>query len=227
MSESRFVIHIVVPATCLLVGGLGCIDRTLQSVPGADELSPCPAFQTVDTRGWNVKRMPWLSLEPVAVESWAQPLEVEFCLPACFSEDRDDEQWFMHGGKMYRCGDRRVEFSYGYWGPQSFGEDMETCVTEVGGLRVLVMQSRDRWFKSDKVLAWYGMRGGHHLEPLLTATSPNARDLPLLRTIAISGRQLVTIPMNRRPDYALHLTAGVLGLPGDTDRPLSLRGTHG
>jgi hypothetical protein len=93
---------------------------------------------------------------------------------------------FAHGGAAWISGGREVTVTMGYWSPLSSDvQSRTTCRVEVGGRSVLRMERTEREQVRLLLYAWE-MDLFSGLQPLLTAQSRAADDLPLLRAIVSS-----------------------------------------
>jgi hypothetical protein len=111
--------------------------------------------------------------------------EFSLSLPACFVEYEDPEHRFVHGGLLWRCGDRKADLAWGMWSPSSFGSSWKLCSTIIAGIPAVV--GRSETDKAVGVMVWY--RTGSVHEPVASAWSPKPAPLAEMNAIVYSGRK--------------------------------------
>jgi hypothetical protein len=97
---------------------------------------------------------------------------------------------YMHGGSAWRSEEAVVELSYGYWGLDSFANRSKACRTEIDGIPTVYIEERSNTGVS--LVAWYQKGYGKDtpgMQPVLSASSSQAADLDLLRSILWSVRR--------------------------------------
>jgi hypothetical protein len=105
-----------------------------------------------------------------------------FFLPSSCVPDPETPQ-FVHGGSRWRCGTVGVDVVWGMWGPGSFSDHEQQCRTTLSRLPALVSVRIDG--EEHRRIVWY-LTGGIH-EPLVSAWSSVAADVPQLQAIGTSG----------------------------------------
>jgi hypothetical protein len=111
--------------------------------------------------------------------------EFSLSLPACFEEYQDPQQRFVHGGILWRCGDRKADLAWGMWAPGSFGDARKLCSTTIAGIPAVV--GHTEYEKAVSVLVWY--RTGTVHEPVVSAWSPKPANLAEMDALVYSGRK--------------------------------------
>jgi hypothetical protein len=106
-------------------------------------------------------------------------------LPACFEEYTDPQQHFVHGGLLWRCGERKADLAWGMWGLDSFGDSRKLCSTTIAGIPAVV--GRTEYEQAVSVLVWY--RTGSVHEPVVSAWSPKPANLGEMNALVYSGRK--------------------------------------
>jgi len=133
------------------------------------------------------------SVTLVATGDWSQIQQGDgfaLRLPACFQNEEGPR--FVHGGHRWRCDAMKVEAVWGMWAPGSFGERKE-CRMSFAGVPAMVATASGA--DGVSVLVWY-LTGTIH-EPIISARSSKADDLPVLTSVAYSGRLSVPRGPNR------------------------------
>jgi hypothetical protein len=111
--------------------------------------------------------------------------EFSLSLPSCFQEYQDPKQRFVHGGVLWRCGERRADLAWGMWGQGSFGSSWKLCSTTIAGIPAMVGRSESD--TAVEVMAWY--RTGDVHEPVVSAWSPKPAPLAEMNALVYSGRK--------------------------------------
>ena len=137
----------------------------------------CGAKAEVDPE---IARLPPCVMADVKVpRDWQKASSPEgaftFRLPPAYVES--SEFAGIHGGRIWRAGDRKLHLSYGYWGLQAFPPQTARCRGEISGHDVVIIDYRpkDHTF----VVAWFvgsgaGRKVSHDI--LLSLSSPDTSD---------------------------------------------------
>jgi hypothetical protein len=118
-----------------------------------------------------------------AAENWPAVAEstgaYQLRMPSSFTPVPPGEVFFVHGGDVWKDGDRRISISFGHWAEMSFDEEPgERCRTRIGDADVFLIVS------PTSVLAWYSRESGSH-EPVVSVSSKSG-DLGMLAAVALS-----------------------------------------
>ena len=129
-----------------------------------DELPACSQHAAASRKGWTR-----------VVDRFKQ-FDVQ--IPPSFVADPHPR--YIHGGDIWRDGDRRLTAAYGVWGLDSFGPGSTKCQAEVGGERVVFVTIPVK--RGVHELAWFVDSGSGTQERRTTdellfgVGSPNPRD---------------------------------------------------
>jgi hypothetical protein len=150
-----------VAVVALTLSFVVCCGTKAEVDPEIAKLPPCVMAEVKVPRDWQKASSP--------------AGEFMFRLPPAFVES--SEFAGIHGGRIWRAGDRKVHLSYGYWGLRSFPPETARCRGKISGHDVVIIDYRpkDHTF----VVAWFvgsgaGRKVSHDI--LLDLSSPDAND---------------------------------------------------